>query len=60
MPSYTYECKDCEETFDIIHGINEVVEVIECKCGSKNVKRIYKPISSTWKCGGNCGIFGSK
>jgi len=54
MASYSFKCTECEKEFEITHGVNEIVE-IECECGSKSVKRIYKFIGIAWKCGGNFG-----
>ena len=36
MPSYVYECCDCEEVIEVFHSMSE--ERTDCElCGSKNV-----------------------
>ena len=38
MPSYTYECEDCGNVFNVIHTLNE--EITECEeCKSDNIFR---------------------
>ena len=39
MPRYTYTCIECDETFDVVHGIFDDQE--QCKyCSSKRLKRV--------------------
>ena len=39
MPRYTYKCFECEESFDVYHGIFDDQE--QCiYCSSKKVKRV--------------------
>ena len=39
MPTYTYECKDCNEIFDEFHSMSETLE--KCvKCNSVKIRRI--------------------
>ena len=36
MPRYTYKCSDCEEVFDVVHGMND--EHFTCGfCISRNI-----------------------
>ncbi|PIU83952.1 MAG: FmdB family transcriptional regulator [Elusimicrobia bacterium CG06_land_8_20_14_3_00_38_11] len=40
MPMYTYICKDCGQSFELLVGINAGKEELKCeKCGSKNIQR---------------------
>lgn len=48
MPIYTYYCKNCKQTFDTIHGMNESLD----KCEKCNSKRIERQVSK-----GACVIF---
>ena len=35
MPSYVYECSDCEEVFEVYHSMSE--DRVDCEiCGAKN------------------------
>lgn len=36
MPSYTYECKECQYKFDTFHSMNETLKNCE-KCGGQEV-----------------------
>lgn len=47
MPRYEYKCKDCDESFEVVHGINETVE----SCGScgGEVRRVFHPVSIVFK-----------
>lgn len=39
MPTFEYQCQDCNEQFEEFHSINHVIE--ECpKCQNKNVKKL--------------------
>ena len=39
MPRYTYECSDCEEVFDVVHGMND--EHFTCGfCKSRNIRKV--------------------
>jgi len=38
MPSYTYECEDCGNVFDVIHTLDESISECE-KCKSDNIFR---------------------
>mgnify|MGYP003131866956 CR=1 FL=1 len=39
MPRYTYKCLECEESFDVYHGIFD--EHTQCSyCPSKRLKRV--------------------
>ena len=45
MPTYTYECKGCNEIFDEFHLMSETLE--KCiKCGSSEIKKIISKQSS--------------
>ena len=35
MASYTYECKECKERSDVIHGMNESPEILCRHCNIK-------------------------
>ncbi|MEW6556802.1 MAG: zinc ribbon domain-containing protein [Elusimicrobiota bacterium] len=42
MPLYTYICKDCGESFELLVGINANREELKCeKCNSKNIQRTF-------------------
>tara|TARA_R110002153_G_scaffold101436_1_gene237634 strand:+ start:753 stop:1010 length:258 start_codon:yes stop_codon:yes gene_type:complete len=39
MPRYTYKCLDCEEVFDVVHGMND--EHLMCGfCISNNIRKV--------------------
>jgi len=39
MPRYTYKCSDCEEVFDVVHGMND--EHFTCGfCTSRNIHKV--------------------
>ena len=39
MPRYTYKCFDCEEVFDVVHGMND--EHFTCGfCHSINIHKV--------------------
>lgn len=43
MPRYTYECKECEQEFDVAHHYKEVLT--ECKlCKSDKVNRVISKV----------------
>lgn len=52
--TYDFKCNICGKDFTIEKSINDDSE-IECKCGSKDIKRIYKSTSTIWKCNGAFG-----
>ena len=39
MASYTYECKECKDRSDVIHGMNENPE-IQCRHCKANMMRV--------------------
>ena len=45
MPTYTYECKDCNEIFDEFHLMSETLEKCR-KCDSSEIKKIISKQSS--------------
>jgi len=42
MPTYVYECEDCEHQKEVFHGMNEEPEIICDKCG-KPMEKIIAP-----------------
>ena len=56
MPTYTYECTnpECKYQFNKEESINDTHTANCPKCSIK-AKRIFRPISSTWKCSGAFG-----
>ena len=39
MPRYTYKCNDCNEAFDVVHGMND--EHFTCGfCHSNNIRKV--------------------
>ena len=39
MPRYTYKCNNCEEVFDVVHGMND--EHYTCGfCHSSNIRKV--------------------
>ena len=42
MPIYEYQCKKCEEQFEILHKVREVKEDITCpSCGGADYHRLF-------------------
>jgi putative FmdB family regulatory protein len=40
-PHYDYQCQDCEEIFEVFHGMKEKPKKLECSsCKSEKVDRI--------------------
>jgi putative FmdB family regulatory protein len=56
MASYDYECTNdkCKYQFTVEQSMNEEHTALCKKCGCK-AKRLYTPIISVFKCGGNFG-----
>lgn len=42
MPSYSYQCRGCNEIFRIVHSLDNKPELICSACGSKEVGRVLK------------------
>ena len=46
MPLYTYICKECGETFELLVGVTSEKKKPECKtCKSRNIERIIGKFS---------------
>ena len=46
MPIYTYMCKDCKESFELLVGMTSEKTEFKCKkCGSKNIERTFEAFS---------------
>lgn len=43
MAIYEYKCKNCQEVFEIIKGMNEKIDVKCPKCNSLDTMRIFSP-----------------
>jgi putative FmdB family regulatory protein len=44
MPRYTYECSECFETFDVVHGMND--ERFTCDfCNSASIRKVPQMLS---------------
>ena len=66
MPIYTYVCKDCGQSFELLVGMTDNKEELKCeKCNSKNIQRTFASFnagsggssSSTPTCPtGTCGL----
>ena len=66
MPMYTYVCKDCGQSFELLVVISDSEEGLKCeKCNSKNIQRTFASFntgsggssSSTPTCPtGNCNL----
>lgn len=41
MPSYDYNCKDCEKPFTIEKSMNDNTEPVCMHCNSSNVARLW-------------------
>jgi len=40
MPIYSYRCKDCQNTFDLLIGVTSDQAELKCeKCGSANIEK---------------------
>jgi putative FmdB family regulatory protein len=41
MPTYDYQCQDCEEIFEVFHGMMETPKNLECSsCKSGKVDKM--------------------
>lgn len=47
MPTYVYECKSCEKSFEVEQRITED-PLTDCECGGK-VRRIIQPVGISFK-----------
>ena len=47
MPRYEYKCSDCEKAFEVIHGIDENVDI--CKFCGGSVRRVFHPVGIHFK-----------
>jgi len=47
MPRYEYRCKKCDNTFEVVHGIDDSVEACQ-SCGGE-VRRIFHPLGIVFK-----------
>jgi putative FmdB family regulatory protein len=47
MPEYQYECKNCDNSFDIVESIKADAQTLCTKCGCETLFRvIFAPINS--------------
>jgi putative FmdB family regulatory protein len=52
MPTYVYECRQCEKTFEVEQRIVED-PLTDCNCGAKgSLKRLIQPTAVMFKGGG--------
>ncbi len=47
MPRYEYKCKECDKTFEVVHGINDNVE--KCQFCDGEVRRLFHPVGIVFK-----------
>jgi putative FmdB family regulatory protein len=47
MPTYEYKCTECGHCFDVVHKVDENVEICE-SCGSR-VRRLFHPVGVIFK-----------
>jgi len=62
MPIYEYECRKCEEKFELLHLGREEQEAVRCpKCQALEVERIISLFSSgaAQSAAAGCGPSGS-
>ncbi len=53
MPIYEYQCCNCSNQFEMIHGASDKDLKVVCpKCGATNPQRVI----STFSCGGAKGM----
>ncbi len=61
MPIYEYECTDCKNRFEIIHGADKTPDDLKCpKCGAGRPKKMISCFCSAPKAmstgrGSSCG-----
>jgi len=49
MPTYVYQCKECEKVFEVDQRITDQ-PLTDCDCGSKGtLKRLIQPIAVMFK-----------
>ena len=47
MPIYEYECRKCEERFEVVQRINEDNRKVHCpKCGTDRPQRVLSAFAS--------------
>lgn len=52
MPTYVYECKTCEKTFEVDQRISED-PLKDCNCGAEgSLRRLIQPTAVMFKGGG--------
>jgi putative FmdB family regulatory protein len=49
MPTYVYECRSCERTFEVEQRMSDA-PLTDCGCGAKGtVKRVVQPVGIAFK-----------
>lgn len=47
MPTYDYKCIECDDVFEVTHGMNDTVESCP-RCGGM-VRRLFRPVGIIFK-----------
>ena len=47
MPTYDYKCIECDDVFEVTHGMNDTVESCP-RCGGR-VRRLFRPVGIIFK-----------
>ncbi len=47
MPRYEYKCRECDKTFEVVHGINDNVD--NCQFCDGDVRRLFHPVGIVFK-----------
>lgn len=48
MPSYTFQCEDCSETYNVFRKMSDISDVLCNKC-SKKCKRVFNSVPVLFK-----------
>lgn len=48
MPVYQYKCTGCEQTTDVVRGINDSAPDPSCKTCNLQLKRVYSSVGVTF------------
>ena len=60
MPLYEYECRECNERFEVLQSIHDDESTVRCpKCNADMPKRVLSVFSSSTSTSIACGPTGS-
>ena len=52
MPLYQFQCRDCEDTFEVRRSFAQATEPAACRCGSENTRKLLNAVAFSMGSGG--------